>query len=204
MVRRRPAHLIVFARVPRLGEVKTRLAAAVGASAALEAHRMLLVRTLETGARCSAFESRSLAIAGHDVEGECMRLADRWGYGLASQRGGDLGARMAGAIDAACEGGALAVLVGSDCPELSADDLDQAVNALEGNDVVIAPAEDGGYVLIGCANPGLPIFEGVAWGSARVFEQTLLCAERAGLRVARLRTLWDVDEASDWKRWRGR
>jgi len=196
------AHLIVFARVPRLGEVKTRLAASLGEAAALGIHRLLLEHTLATGSRCAQFEQRTLQIAGNDDHGECRRLVDRWGYRLSLQEGTDLGDRMARAIDSSIrEGAPAAVLIGSDCPTLSVADLEAAIAETAAHDLVLAPAEDGGYALIACARPQLPVFKGVAWGTSTVLEQTIALARQAGLSVSRLRTVWDIDTEADWNRW---
>ena len=193
--------LIVFARVPKLGGVKTRLAAAIGAEAALAAHRLLLERTLVTASRAQGFCDRVLQIAGDDAQGECAELATAWGLRLMSQQGRDLGERMARAIDEAAGQGAAAIVIGSDCGVLSAADLDAARHALARSDVVLAPAEDGGYALVGCSRPGLPIFDGVEWGTPGVLQQTLERVRRAGLSLARIRTVWDIDTAEDWNRW---
>ena len=108
---------------------------------------------------------------------------------------------MARAIETAARQGTSAILIGSDCGVLSVADLDAARHELARNDVVLAPAEDGGYALVACSKPGLPIFEGVDWGTSRVLMQTMERAQRAGLSVARIRTVWDIDTADDWNRW---
>jgi glycosyltransferase A (GT-A) superfamily protein (DUF2064 family) len=216
--------LIVFARVPRLGAVKTRLAAGIGEEAALAAYRVLMAHALSTGASCTGFNERILQISGEDKAGECRELAARWGYRVCAQEGIDLGERMARAIgvedeplDASvdtacariagtsigtsCRRSGAAIVIGSDCPVLSAADLDAGVDALRRHDVVFAPAEDGGYALVGCARPGLPIFQGIAWGGPSVLEQSRRRARQAGLSVKLLRRVWDVDTADDWERW---
>jgi glycosyltransferase A (GT-A) superfamily protein (DUF2064 family) len=93
------------------------------------------------------------------------------------------------------------VLIGSDCPVLRPADLVEAFEALGSADLVLSPAEDGGYAMIGVARIGLPVFSQVDWGSDRVLRQTLAQAASAGLRVRQLRTVWDVDTVDDWKRW---
>ncbi len=193
--------LIVFARVPRLHAVKTRLAASIGPEQALAAHRALLRRTLAVVAAADA-ESRWLQFAGADDEQECARLGGEFGLRVRAQTDGDLGERMAVAIGHALESHDRVVLVGSDCPVLEVADLDQAFEALESYDLVLSPAEDGGYALIGAARIGLPVFSPVDWGSERVLRQTLAQAAAAGLQVRQLRTVWDVDTVEDWERWK--
>jgi len=195
------ATLIVFARVPRLGEVKTRLAAEIGAPAALEVYRELLQHTLATAASAGPYQRRVLMLADDDTTGDCQSWAGHFGFVIDIQRGVDLGERMARALDDACASGHRAVLIGSDCPALQAIDLEDAHAALGTADAVVAPAEDGGYVLIGCARSSLPLFEGINWGTHRVLEQTLARAQAHAVKVARLRTLWDVDTNKDWQRW---
>jgi hypothetical protein len=93
------------------------------------------------------------------------------------------------------------VLVGSDCPVLDRAYLLQAFEALERADLVLGPAEDGGYVLIGARGLARSLFDGVRWGSGEVLSQTLANAEQAGMRTALLEELYDVDEPDDLQRW---
>lgn len=98
---------------------------------------------------------------------------------------------------------ASAILIGSDCPAMSASDLRAAARALRsGNQAVIAPAEDGGYVLIGLRRKSRRLFAGVQWGGARVFEQTRRRLAHLRWRWKKLRTLWDVDRPEDVVRMR--
>lgn len=187
--------------MPRLHAVKTRLAAVLGPDRALDTHRLLLTRTLSIVARVEA-ETRLLQIAGTDDAGECAHLAAHFGLQLAPQSEGGLGERMAAALDEALLSHARAVLIGSDCPVLEPSDLEAAFASLDAADLVLSPAEDGGYALIGASRPGLPVFDGVAWGTDQVLPQTLARAAAAGLRIRQLRTLWDVDTLKDWERWR--
>ena len=83
---------------------------------------------------------------------------------------------------------------------MSANYVAQAEAALASADVVLGPAEDGGYVLIGCSRAVPEIFRGIEWGTNRVLEQTLKSASQAQLRVTLLNTLWDVDRPEDWRR----
>lgn len=204
----RPASVIVFARAPQRGRVKTRLAAAIGEDAALDAHRRLLYATAGVAASLLGHPdfgegSVELCIDGADPDGECAALARRFGLLLGRQEGSDLGTRMHSALARALRDGRLPVLVGSDCPALRADDLLGALAALRRHDAVFAPAEDGGYVLVGLARECPALFEGVAWGGPDVMDQTRARLRAAGVGWAELRTLWDVDRHEDWLRWRG-
>jgi glycosyltransferase A (GT-A) superfamily protein (DUF2064 family) len=93
------------------------------------------------------------------------------------------------------------ILVGTDCPTLEARDLRRAARALAGgSDAVLAPAEDGGYPLIGLRRASRRLFEGIEWGGADVFARTAEALDRLGWRWRRLRTLWDVDRPEDLTR----
>jgi rSAM/selenodomain-associated transferase 1 len=198
-----PPTLLIFAKEPVPGSVKTRLAVAIGADRAASVHARLAERTLAL-----AVEARAAGIVGR-VELWCDPDArrpafeawrDRHGVELAVQQGSDLGARMHHALLRALARGVPAMLIGTDCPVLDADVLAQAATALTERDVVLVPAEDGGYVLVGLAQP-LDIFGGIAWSTADVMPATRsrLAAERATWRE--LPVLWDVDLPQDLARW---
>jgi glycosyltransferase A (GT-A) superfamily protein (DUF2064 family) len=89
------------------------------------------------------------------------------------------------------------VLIGSDCPALATRDLRLASRWLHSSDAAIAPAEDGGYPLIGLRRTSPSLFEGVSWSTADVMAQTRLRVARLGWRLRELRTLWDVDRPED-------
>jgi len=201
-----PRRLIVFARLPVFGRVKTRLAAVVGAPRALDAHRRLLAATLRTaraaqvGEREFRFDAGEGAPAPGRASTLCARLAAR-GWSVAPQRGADLGARMHHALAAALSRGEHAVLVGCDCPVLTPADVDEAFDTLEDADAVFLPAEDGGYALVGLSRPLPVLFDAMPWGTAQVMAATLERSRAAGVRSVTLRTVWDVDVASDLARW---
>jgi rSAM/selenodomain-associated transferase 1 len=116
---------------------------------------------------------------------------------------GDLGQRMAASFEQAFAAGAeAAVLTGSDVPGLNSQIVRAAFEALDASPVVIGPASDGGYYLIGMRAPGAPLFEGIEWSSERVLVQTEALAGAQGLVVARLSELHDVDTVEDLVRWR--
>ena len=120
------------------------------------------------------------------------------------QPAADLGERLTYAFAQAFAGGAArAVVIGTDCPGLSAALLGQAFEELRTHDLVVGPADDGGYYLLGLSAPRPALFANKAWSTATVLADTLADAARLHLRVARLPTLHDVDGAPDLARWRG-
>jgi hypothetical protein len=195
------ARLIVFARAPVAGRVKTRLARDVGEARALAVYRALLERTLAVAARVVG-AGRELLVAGDDPAGECAVLAARHGFVLGAQRGDGLGERMANALhDALGEGLRRAVLVGCDCPVLEPADLEAAFERLLSRDAVFMPADDGGYVLVGLSRRLPAVFDGPQWGTEAVMAQTRARLLAQGASWAELRTVWDVDDADDLRRW---
>lgn len=193
------ARIAVFAKAPVAGEVKTRLAAVLGPEGAAALHARLVRRALATAieARTGAVELWCAPDAGHPFFARC---AEDFGVALRVQEGADLGERMRRACDAALAAGAAAIVIGSDCPALRAADLQQAAAALAGADVAIAPAEDGGYVLVGLARSVPALFASIAWGTGEVMAQTRARLAAAGVRWRELATFWDVDRPEDYAR----
>ena len=184
----------VFARSPVLGQVKTRLAATRGDACALETHIELVERTLNA-LRGGAFDCE-LWFAGAENEA-LMAWQSTYGVPLIEQPALDLGGRMLTAIQA----GAAAV-VGTDIPALTARYVEDALDRLERTDVALGPTEDGGYCLIAMNEPHAELFRGIEWSTSRVFDQTIAKARFAGLGIETLETLWDVDDAEGYERWR--
>jgi len=120
-----------------------------------------------------------------------------------AQRGADLGQRMYAALQRALRDAEFALLIGTDCPVMTGDYLDQACRQLQtGKDLVVGPAEDGGYVLIGARHGYSELFESIPWGTAEVLQATRERAQSLGLRYAELAVLWDLDTPADLARWR--
>jgi rSAM/selenodomain-associated transferase 1 len=201
---RGPAAVIVFARAPQPGRVKTRLVPRLGAWGAARLQARLTRRTLRTAqaARCGPVELHGAPRARHAFFLRCARDSK---IALRGQRGRDLGERMFNALAEGLRRHRAAILVGTDCPALRARDLRRAARALAGGcAAVIAPAEDGGYPLIGLRRVSPRLFEGIAWGGGEVFARTAERLARLGWRWRALRTLWDVDRPEDLARlyWR--
>ena len=195
--------LLVFAKAPVPGRVKTRLAVTIGAAAAAAVYRELAATTLAhaAGARSAGVVTTIELWCDPDPDHDELRaLAARAGATLHRQPAGDLGARMAGAIADALQRHAAVLLVGTDCPLLDAAYLARAAELLAGHDAVLGPAEDGGYVLVGATRPLR--FARVRWSSPHALADTEAEFAAAGLSWRAAATLWDVDTPSDLARWR--
>jgi uncharacterized protein len=194
-----PARIAVFAKAPVPGAVKTRLAATLGDEAAAFLHAELVRHVLETATTAGngPVELWCAPDVDHAFFRECAR---DFGVTLFTQRGADLGERMENAAAHAQAAGRSIVIVGSDCPALTASHLRIAANALRANDAVLIPAEDGGYVLVALAKPVQGIFHGIRWGGGTVMEDTRARLAAAGARWLELPTLWDVDRPEDYAR----
>lgn len=188
--------IIVFARAPVPGRCKTRLIPRLGARGAARWQARQLRRTLAAAAATGLpVELWTEPDSRHALFLRCRRER---GARLRRQPAGDLGRRMARALDATLAAGApAAVLIGSDCPLLDSAQLRAALATLESADVVLQPAEDGGYVLIGARRPLGRCLHGIAWSSGAELAQTRAALCRRGLRLAERPALWDVDHPRD-------
>lgn len=200
--RRRPDHIIVFARYPSPGRTKTRLAPALGRLGASDLSRRLTERTLAT-ARQAAMKRRAGLEVCHDGGG--LKPMQRWlGRDLlfTAQADGGLGERMEAALNEALDDGCGRVLLlGTDIPAVEPAHLEQAFQHLEDHDLVLGPSLDGGYWLIGLRRRA-DVFTGIAWGRADVLERTLARAREKSLSVRLLAMLRDVDTVEDLAAWR--
>jgi len=195
------ARIIVFARAPEHGRVKTRLAAGIGADAALAVYRQLLEQTLLT-VSVSQLAPIELHIAG-DVEHPFVQsIARRAGAALIAQQGDDLGERMHQAIDGVLQRCDRVLLIGTDCPVIDEAYLERAFQHLASEaEIVVGPSEDGGYVLIGATRADARLFHHISWGSDKVMQQTREALGKTDLRFSELEVLWDVDHPDDYQRW---
>ncbi len=202
--------LVLFARVPRSGGVKTRMRPWLGPQECLELHQALLHDSLALLRRaadlCEAFPLLAFSEPwepGDDEDGADLARAAA-GLARQPQGEGDLGERLRDTFDRLrSRGHGPCVVIGSDSPTLPAEHVLQAFDLLgRGDDVVLGPAEDGGYYLIGARRALPPILAGVSWGTGRVLEQTLQSAARCGCRAALLPPWYDVDRPEDLGRLR--
>ena len=198
-------HLLIFAREPVLGKVKTRLAADIGVDAALAVYRELLALTAAAVAKAAVPATVWLAEAPAPPAESTLPRPEWPGLSWRVQPpAGSLGERMANAFEAAFAAGAgRVVIIGTDCPSLSAELLHRAFDKLGAHDLVIGPADDGGYYLLGLRELQPELFRNKDWSTATVLPDTLADAGRLGLRVVLLPTLSDVDSVRDLAAWRG-
>lgn len=198
----RPA-VLVFAKAPEPGQVKTRLAASIGPGPAAVLAARLALRAVATAcdAGVGPVQVWCAPDRTHPFFDVCRR---RHGVALHDQVGPDLGVRMGHALAFALRQHAAAILVGTDVPSMTADDLRLAAAALaSGDDAVFGPAEDGGYWLIGVRRMADRVFEGMAWGTGTVLEDTRRRCDDLGWKVSAVATRWDVDRPEDLERLRG-
>lgn len=192
--------IAVFAREPRIGQVKSRLAGAIGPGQALAVYRAMLAR-LGALLNRGKLAEWDLWVTSNSSHKDFLSICNKTNIYL--QEGENLGARMDLAIQRTLSEKQVenVILLGTDCPALTEDYLDQALLALEsGADVVLGPAEDGGYVLVGMGRPLPAIFEGIPWGSDQVLQRTLDAIRAHELSYRLLDTLWDVDRPEDLSR----
>jgi rSAM/selenodomain-associated transferase 1 len=188
--------VLIFARAPVTGRAKTRLIPALGDEGAAALHAGLVERTLHTAA--NAVHAVQLWCHPHPHHRFFQNCATRFSLSLHAQAGTDLGTRMAHALASALACHDQAVLIGTDCPTLSSSDLDEAFTALQaGTDVVLGPATDGGYYLVGLRQPHHHIFSGITWGNEQVLSQTLGRLRQSDLGHHLLALRPDLDRPAD-------
>ena len=194
--RKHPGALILFAKDPVLGQVKTRLQPALDRETTLDLYRCFLADSIEK--ICSvAGVDRYVEVASSEVSEYFARIArDSRISDVSLQSGKDLGEKMRHALGKYLDAGyERVVLIGSDSPSLPASYIQQAFQS--GGDLVIGPSIDGGYYLIGMMRQLTEIFSGVTWGSGSVLEETLERVEACGRSLELLPVWYDVDRIEE-------
>ena len=186
-------NVAILAKAPVPGLSKTRLIPAIGAHAAAVLQERMTERTVAT-AVAADIGTVTLWCAPDPSHASFRELVLRHGVALKRQPDDDLGMRML----AAMQGPTL--VIGTDCPALSPGHLRAAADALGEAGIVLIPAEDGGYVLIGARAPQPQLFDGIAWGTASVLQETRARIAALDLRCIALDPLWDVDTEADLAR----
>ncbi|MCK5655242.1 MAG: TIGR04282 family arsenosugar biosynthesis glycosyltransferase [Candidatus Aureabacteria bacterium] len=194
--------LIIFAKEPVRGKVKTRLAPHLSQTKCLALYKELLEATvaLARGVKCGK------KIIAYDFCGRNPSFLKKIAsdFEFYKQNGKDLGARMFDAFETFVTNNTKAVIIGSDSPDLPRSYISRAFEMLSKNDLVLGPAYDGGYYLIGLKEPCKKIFEGIKWSSGSVFERTLEKAKKLKKKAAVLNSWHDIDTPEDLKYFKGR
>ncbi len=195
MTRYPEIRILLFAREPVYGKVKTRLHEAIGPRKAFQLYCAMLryqVRRLQD-ANLAPWE---LWVSGNPDNPQIRSMDLK--VPVRRQQGDDLGERMRAAVAEALKESAAVLLLGTDCPSVDVDYLEDALRQLRGGrQAVIGPADDGGYVLLGLRECREELFIDIPWGTARVLSTTLERLENGGVDYGLLATRWDVDRADD-------
>jgi len=184
--------ILLFTKTAIAGQVKTRLVPPLSSQQAARLALDLQSQTIDKIQRASL---ASLIIYSYP---QCNFAA---GQECRIQQGADLGERMYNATQETLQTFDQVVLLGSDCPVMQATYIEQAINALQQHDVIIGPAEDGGYVLLALKKVEFSLFSHINWGTERVLRQTRSALIAMKWRWLELETLWDVDRAEDYLRY---
>ena len=184
--------LIIFVKNLRYGQVKSRLAAKLGNERAFEIYKKLLHHTCEI---TKSINADKFLFYSENIE------RDNWPSDFVRkvQKGNDLGERMRNSFEqlfnqAYCK----LVIIGSDCLELNTVIIEESFRELDKTDIVIGPAKDGGYYLLGLTSNIPFLFENIEWSTAKVLDQTISICKQHNKRYALLTELNDIDEAEDW------
>ncbi len=191
------ARLIVFAKAPEAGKAKTRLIPALGKDGAAALHARLVTHTLTTVTLTSLCPVQLWCTPDtiHPFFDSCK---DNFPITLHQQQGVDLGERMAHAMNHNLQQGFNSIIIGTDCPALSAADFDQAFSCLQNdNNIVLAPASDGGYVLMGLSHFSPTLFSNISWGSSEVLAATRDRISALQWPTTELTTFQDIDRPED-------
>jgi rSAM/selenodomain-associated transferase 1 len=196
-MRAEPVGIAILAKSPVAGTVKTRLAMMLGVDGATALHERFVARTVEAAMEAA---TGPVTLWGSPDESHPYfhDLAQRFSLTLLRQPNGDLGERMHAAV-----AGGPTLVIGTDCPLMTATHLRDAAEVLRsGADAVVIPADDGGYVLIGLSRPVPELFTDMAWSTEGVMMETRQRLRRLGLSWREPTHLWDVDRPSDVRRMR--
>lgn len=185
-------------RYPEPGRAKTRLIPALGAEGAARLHRRLAEAAVAQADRLAALRDISVELRFTGINKSEMIAWLGAGRSYCDQGSGNLGQRLIRAFQAGFDAGAQRVAaIGTDCPDLNAETIGKAFDLLLRSAVVLGPASDGGYYLVGVSRPFPELFRGISWGGPDVLAQTVEKAQAHGLNVEFLPVLNDIDRPED-------
>jgi rSAM/selenodomain-associated transferase 1 len=189
--------IMIFAKSPIPGRVKTRLCPPLRPEEAVELYKSFVKDTIHTAQAVKNSVTTILYDPSTQFPGIDW-LGPGFPESFISQKGRDLGDKLSTAfLEAFARGAERVLAIGSDLPHLERDIIESAFSMLDKKDVVLGPAEDGGYYLIGLKRCWNDLFSGIAWSTSRVFKQTVQRTQNAGLSMGILPRLYDVDTASE-------
>jgi len=193
--------ILVFCKAPIAGQVKTRLMPQLSAEQAVNVHELLTeqILSLLTNDPLCHVQLWCSPDTQHSFFAHCTQ---NYAVSLHPQQGEDLGERMYHAICKALETSNKVLLIGCDCPSLTIEDIEIAINALDNDCVVFSPAEDGGYVMVAMTKPHPELFLDLSWGHEKVLENSLQRAGNNDLTIVKTKLQWDVDDINDLIRFR--
>lgn len=192
-------HLHLLAKAPLQGQAKTRLAPLLGVEGAALAHAELVRHCVANACQALPAARVTLWTALDHAHPLFIELREAFGLTLTPQLEGDLGARIRYALNSTP---GPAMVMGSDCPSITSELITTCVQQLNTHEVVILPAEDGGYGLIGAQRDYPALFKDIPWGTRRVLTATQLRIDALGLHAICPAIIWDVDRPEDWQRWK--
>lgn len=189
--------ILIFAKAPVPGEVKTRLTPPLKPAQAAILHQKLVSRTLRMATK-TALAPVTLYCSPDQNHSYFVECEQTYTIATAIQQGEGLGARMLHGLESALQHKRYAVLIGTDCPAMKQDYLEEAIQRLRsGSDVIIGPAHDGGYVLIAMKQAHAELFADIEWGTGKVFAQTMERIMQADLQLSLLASMQDIDRPED-------
>ncbi|MEY4064777.1 MAG: hypothetical protein RIR26_985 [Pseudomonadota bacterium] len=193
----KPPRIVIFAKAPRAGFVKTRLIPAVGAEVAAKIAEKMLQHTVEE-ALATNFSSVELCVSPTPESLAWIPFRNpKWNVLWRDQGDGDLGERLTRAAKRVIDEGFSPIFVGTDCPDLNRQQMKMAAKQLSENDAVMIPSEDGGYVLLGISKFSSEVFFEVPWSTEVVARETLKRVHDLGWTLSCLPPLRDIDEPKD-------
>lgn len=192
-------HLHLLAKAPLAGQAKTRLAPLLGLAGAASAHAELVRHCVASACKALPAENVTLWTALDHAHPLFIELREAFGVALSAQPEGDLGTRIRYALNSTP---GPAMLMGSDCPSITSALITTCAQQLASVDVVMLPAEDGGYGFVGTRQDYPALFEDIPWGTKSVLTTTKQRIRHLGLSAAYPETIWDVDRPEDWQRWK--
>lgn len=193
--------ILLFAKAPVEGKVNTRLIADIGVQAATQLQHDLIHERLSMLSESKLCDVRLMCAP--DREHLCFRQCDeQYPATLLEQRGDDLGERMFNGVSEALNDYKYCIVIGTDAPSLDSKKIKQSLERLhDGHEVVIVPAEDGGYVLIAMRQAHGFLFSGISWGSEKVMQQTRRRLDENDVSCVELTSCWDIDRLEDYQRY---